>query len=221
MRWPWQRRHDRPPPAVQSVADDLPSKPYEVFAALDRHRVDYVVIGGVAVQAHGNPRTTLDVGLVAAPELTNAERLAGALSDLRARLLGVDAHLIGVDPQDAGDLLEGGNFTLATTAGRLDLWTNPEGLKGCPPWTQLTYRAQRFTVRGIPITVVGKDDLLSMKRAAGREKDRADIAALTSTQRGRRAAPPADQPRPPQRERHRQPPSREQRPANRGRGIDL
>ncbi|MDQ3644176.1 MAG: hypothetical protein M3356_01530 [Actinomycetota bacterium] len=152
--------------------------------------MDYVVIGGVAVQAHGNPRTTLDVDVVAAPDLANAERLAGALSDLGARLLGVDAHLVGVDPHNAGSLLEGGNFTLATTAGRVDLWTHPEDLKGCPPWTQLADRAQRFTVRGIPITVVGKDDLLSMKRAGGREKDRADVAALTSAERGQQAPPP-------------------------------
>jgi len=40
-----------------------------------------VVIGGVAVQAHGNPRTTLDVDFEAAPELANTERLAGALND--------------------------------------------------------------------------------------------------------------------------------------------
>lgn len=73
MRWPWQRDHGNSPQPAP-VADDLPSRPYEVFAALERHDVEYVVIGGVAVQAHGNPRTTLDVDLVAAPELSNTER---------------------------------------------------------------------------------------------------------------------------------------------------
>ena len=181
MRWPWQRGR-REASQTPPVADDLPSRPYEVFAALTLHRVEYVVIGGVAVQAHGNPRTTLDVDFVAAPELANTERLAGALRDLQARLLGVDAELVGVDPQDGRDLLEGGNFTLATTAGRVDIWTHPEDLKGCPSWPQLTERGETFIVRGIPITVVGKDDLLAMKRAAGRDKDKADIAALTSPQ---------------------------------------
>jgi len=181
MRWPWQRGR-RQAPQTPPVTGDLPSRPYDVFAALDRHGVEYVVIGGVAVQAHGNPRTTLDVDFVAAPELANTERLAAAFKDLQARLLGVDAELVGVDPQDGRDLLEGGNFALATTAGRVDLWTHPEDLKGCPSWPQLTGRAEKFIVRGIPITVVGKDDLLSMKRAAGRDKDKADIAALTSRQ---------------------------------------
>lgn len=91
MRWPWQRGR-RQAPQAPPVTGDLPSRPYDVFAALDRHGVEYVVIGGVAVQAHGNPRTTLDVDFVAAPELANIERLAAALEDLQARLLGVDAE---------------------------------------------------------------------------------------------------------------------------------
>jgi len=187
VRWPWRCGQQPAPP--EPFEGESPSDPLEVFAALDRHGVDYVVIGGVAVQAHGNPRTTLDVDLVAAPEPANTERLARALEDLRARLLGVDAHLVGVDPQNGEDLLHGGNFTLATTAGRVDLWTHPEDLKGCPSWAQLTKRAEKLTVRGVPITVVGKDDLLAMKRAAGRDKDRADIAALTSRQPDRSRKP--------------------------------
>lgn len=218
MRWPWQSRADGEAPPGERVADELPSKPYEVFAALARHDVDYVVIGGVAVQAHGNPRTTLDVDLVAAPEPANTDRLAAALTDLQARLRGVDAELIDVDPRDGRDLLEGGNFTLATSAGRVDVWTHPEDLKGCPPWAQLRQRAQRFTVRGTPIDVVGKDDLLSMKRAAGREKDHGDVAALTSAARGHQV--PADHPRPPELERSKAPRSRAQRPRTRGRDID-
>lgn len=107
---------------------------------------------------------------------------ARALRDLQARLLGVDAALVGVDPQNGRDLLSGGNFALATTAGRVDVWTHPEDLKGCPPWPQLIERREKFTVRGIPIAIVGKDDLLAMKRAAGRDKDKGDIAALTSRQ---------------------------------------
>lgn len=58
--------------------------PQEIFAALDRHGVDYVTIGGVAANAHGSRRLTLDVDIVPAPEESNYERLAAALDELGA-----------------------------------------------------------------------------------------------------------------------------------------
>jgi hypothetical protein len=50
--------------------------PGEIFAALHRHGVDYVAIGGIAANAHGSRRLTLDVDIVPAPEVANYERLA-------------------------------------------------------------------------------------------------------------------------------------------------
>jgi hypothetical protein len=62
--------------------------PQEIFAALDRHGVDYVTIGGVAANAHGSRRLTLDVDIVPAPEESNYERLAAALDELGAFVSG-------------------------------------------------------------------------------------------------------------------------------------
>ena len=156
------------------------------------------MIGGLAVQAHGHPRTTRDVDLVVAPDRENMRRLALALRELHARLAGFDAGLLGVDPLDPGDLLRGGNFTLATVAGRVDLWTRPEDLLGAAPWPELRRRSLALAVRGVTIRVIGKDDLIAMKRAAARPRDIEDIAALTDPRsRGRewggerRPPPPA------------------------------
>ncbi len=58
--------------------------PTRVFETLNRHGVDYVVIGGFAVTAHGHVRATKDVDLAASDYPDNLQRLAAALSELGA-----------------------------------------------------------------------------------------------------------------------------------------
>jgi hypothetical protein len=173
------RRPQRP---VESSGppDDAPTDPVEVFRALNGHGVDYLIIGGVAVQAYGHVRTTQDVDVIVAPDERNLERLAGALKQLRARLKGVDAHLLGIDPTDARHLRDGANFGLATRAGGLDVWTDAAELKGARSWVQMRERAVTAEVGGQSLRFVHRDDLIRMKLAAGREQDLQDIAALTS-----------------------------------------
>jgi hypothetical protein len=164
--------------------DDAPTDPVEVFRVLGDHDVDYLIIGGVAVQAYGHVRTTQDVDIIVAPDPRNLERLALALEQLGARLKGVDAHLLGIDPTDATHLRDGANFGLATSAGGLDVWTDAADLKGARPWDEMRERAVTATVAGQSLRFVHRDDLIRMKLAAGREKDLQDIAALTSHEGG-------------------------------------
>jgi hypothetical protein len=160
--------------------DDAPTDPVEVFRALNSHGVDYLIIGGVAVQAYGHVRTTQDVDVIVAPDARNLERLAAALKQLRARLKGADAHLLGIDPIDATHLRAGANFGLATRAGGLDVWTDAAELKGARSWVQMRERAVTAEVGEQTLRFVHRDDLIRMKLAAGREQDLQDIAALTS-----------------------------------------
>lgn len=53
-----------------------------ILRSLAEHRVDYVLIGGLAVQTHGHTRMTNDVDLIPAPDPENLARLADALSDV-------------------------------------------------------------------------------------------------------------------------------------------
>lgn len=175
---PLFRRRRRPEP--DRVSDDLPTDPVRVLKTLNDHAVDYVVIGGVAVQAWGHTRTTKDVDLLAGPGVDNLARLGRALADLRARLLGVDAHPLGIDPTDPGDLERGANFTLATVAGRVDLWPDAAELKGSPPWPEVRSRAIDAEAAGTRVHVLSLDDLIRVKRAAGRPIDLEDIAVLTA-----------------------------------------
>lgn len=179
MKLPWRQRK-RPAPRTQASPEAVASEPERVFAALHARGVRYVAIGGIAVQAHGHPRTTRDVDVLTDPSADNMERLAQALQDLDAELLGIDAHHLGIDPTSPADLASGANFTLKTSAGRLDVFTDPEHLKGSAVWADIDERALSIDIGSpAPIRVVGLDDLLRMKHAAGRERDLSDIAALT------------------------------------------
>lgn len=171
---------ERPPShGFDGALEDAPTAPLAIFRALNHHEVEYMVIGGVAVQAYGHVRTTQDVDILVAPDDRNLERLAAALGRLRARLKGVDAHLLDVDLTDPAQLREGANFGLATRAGGLDVWTDAAELKGARSWEEMSSRAVSAEVAGERIPFVDRDDLIRMKHAAGREKDLEDIAALT------------------------------------------
>lgn len=173
-------QRSRRPGEPSGLPEEAPTDPVEIFRALNSHGVDYLIIGGLAVQAYGHVRTTQDVDVVVAPDAPNLERLAAALKWLGARLKGVDAHLLGIDPTNAVHLRDGANFGLATRAGGLDVWTDAAELKGARPWKELRERAVTAEVEGQSLRFVDRDDLIRMKLAAGREKDLQDIAALTS-----------------------------------------
>ena len=66
-------------------ASRTPLQPLELLRVLREHHVDFLVIGGVAVAAHGYVRATKDVDIVPAPERANLERLLAALRALDAR----------------------------------------------------------------------------------------------------------------------------------------
>jgi hypothetical protein len=150
--------------------------PQEIFAALHRHGVDYVAIGGFAANAHGSRRLTLDVDIVPAPEQENYRRLAMALDELGAPDSVVDSAFRDLDPRDNFDLARARILRLPTAAGDLDLLN---AALGAPPYDDLRERAIGVEVRGTPIRVASLDDLIAMKRASGRSQDLRDIAELT------------------------------------------
>jgi hypothetical protein len=171
------------------MLEDLPSEldrgpldPVRIFAALQRHGVEYLTIGGVAVNAHGHVRNTRDVDILIEWSAENMQRLAAALGDLDAKPFGVDADLLDVDPRDPEDLLNGGNFTLRTAAGGLDLF-DPSEVPGGSPYEEMRRRAVEAIVEGVSIRAVGFDDLIRLKRESGRDRDLEDVATLLAAKR--------------------------------------
>jgi hypothetical protein len=149
---------------------EIPLDATAILRALDRHRVDYVVIGGLAVQTHGHPRTTQDLDLVPEPSPANLARLADALTALGARPVGAARQV-----QARVEIPATGVLELDTDAGGVDVHLDPPG---AAPYAALRGRALKLEL-DVTVLVAGRDDLIAMKRASGRPIDRSDLLALT------------------------------------------
>jgi len=140
--------------------------------------VDFMVIGGVAVYFQGYARFTKDLDIVYATNAANLERLGGILVDLGARLRGVSDDVPFVP--DARTLKRTQILALDTPLGAIDLLVDPDG---ADRYEAMRERADVVALDGIEFRIASLDDLLSMKRAAGRPQDVADVDALLTTQR--------------------------------------
>jgi hypothetical protein len=148
----------------------------ELFAALARHDVEYVTIGGVAIQAHGGQRLTQDLDIVIAASTENVARLSQALNDLDARVLGPDGQRSQSVPS-AQLLASSDQWHLITSHGALDVLTLPAHLGS---FAEMRARAHEVPLGELSVPIAHRDDLLRMKRAAGRPQDLADVQLLES-----------------------------------------
>ena len=147
--------------------------PERIFAVLAEHRVDYVVVGGVAVQVHGHVRMTNDLDVIPRPTRANLERLATALRELNARILNPGSE----DLEIAASMLRRATlWQLSTEVGDVDLLHDAPG---AATFDEVRARALTISLGPHEIPVAGRDDLIRMKKAAGRPIDLEDIAALT------------------------------------------
>lgn len=150
--------------------------PDRILAALDRHGVDYVLVGGVAARAHGASRTTSDIDCVPSTEAANLERLADVLRSLDARLrvAGMsDAEARELPVQlDAVTLAAFGSSTWMTDAGPLDLLVelrDPAG--GHHPFADLVGRGLSVEIAGVSVWIASLGDIVASKQHAARPKD--------------------------------------------------
>jgi hypothetical protein len=148
-------------------------QPDQIVRLLHRHGVRYVVIGGLAAALHGSPTVTRDIDICYARDQANLEHLADALGEVRARLRGAPEDL--PFRLDAGTLGRGDSFTFATDAGWLDILAKPAGTDG---YADLARTAESIEAFGEAFLIAGIDDLIRMKRAAGRPKDRIELEVL-------------------------------------------
>jgi hypothetical protein len=150
-------------------------QPDVILHALIVHDVRFIVVGGLAAQAHGSPSLTGYLDICYARDGDNLARLAATLEEVAAVRRGLPADSPRMPPLDVRTLRAGGLFTLTTSAGDFDLLANPDPDLD---FERLRTTAVSTTVAGQPVLVASLDDLMAMKRAAGRPKDRIELEIL-------------------------------------------
>lgn len=156
-----------------------------LFRRLAEACIDFVLIGGMAVNAHGVVRSTKAVDIVPSGDPANLTRLAALLSDPSVRQLGVsDAGFaeseMPFDPTRPEDLRQGSNFRLDTSLGVLDVMQWVPGIEEAQAFETLDAEARVAQAFGTDIRVCSLRHLRVMKQAAGRPQDVQDLADLAA-----------------------------------------
>ncbi len=146
----------------------------KLFAALWQHRVEYVAIGGIAMQAHGGQRLTQDLDIAISTSSENLKRLGRALSEVDARILGPDGQRSDAPPS-ATLLASSDRWHLISDHGPLDVVTVPAHLGS---FEQMRARAHETPLGEMTVPIAHREDLLKMKRASGRPQDLVDVEFL-------------------------------------------
>ena len=148
-------------------------RPAALVRALVDGRVDFVIVGGVAGVLQAMPRLTIDLDICYSTCQDNLDALGAVLVGLDARLRGIDEAEPFVP--DARSLRYTQILCLTTPAGDLDLLSNPDG---APGYETLRGRADIMKIADRQVRVASIEDMLAMKRAAGRPQDLMDIESL-------------------------------------------
>ncbi|HKE85535.1 MAG TPA: hypothetical protein VKB50_17355 [Vicinamibacterales bacterium] len=149
-----------------------------IVDTLDRHDVDFVIVGAVALVLHGSPRVTRDLDVCYSREPANLERLARAVKPFAPTLRGAPKDLPFA--LDAATLKAGLNFTLQSKAGDLDLLGEITGIGAYPAVRRLS---TVMRVYDRDVRVLSLDGLERAKLAVGRLKDLADLAEIREIKR--------------------------------------
>ncbi len=133
----------------------------ELLRRLSEEGAEFVLIGGLAVNAWGVVRGTKDVDVVVAPDPENLRRVAEVAAAAGGHVQRGEA-LLGSAFSIAAELASGEQVAIETDLGRLDV---VQGLEGVPSYEELRSRASEAEVLGISVAVCSVKDLREMKRA--------------------------------------------------------
>jgi predicted nucleotidyltransferase len=145
----------------------------KILSVLSSAEVEFILIGGVAANIHGSARATFDIDFVYGRSKSNIPKVVSALTPY-------DPYLRGAPPGlpfkfDESTVRNGLNFTLTTSLGPLDLLGEVVGGGGYENLLPFVVEVEAFGVR---CQCVSLEQLIRLKRAAGRPKDLESVAEL-------------------------------------------
>ena len=153
-----------------------------IFAALNEVGTRYLIVGGLAVAAHGYVRYTVDVDLVVALDADNTRRALSALQRLGYCPRAPVAILDFADEKTREEWIRDKGMVVFQLVSDEHIETNVDVFVQMPfdfeaQWSKAAWLS---VVDGVKAPVLAMDELLTMKRQAGRGKDLLDIEALTA-----------------------------------------
>lgn len=140
----------------------------ELLEIFERRGVEYLLVGGFAVNYYGYVRTTQDVDILLRPTRENAERIMEALDEFGFGQAGIPAECF---------TREGTAVHLGEEPNRIDLLTRLKGVS-----TEAVFgNLKRVEYEGIQLNIISFEDLLACKRSSSRPRDLADADELQKT----------------------------------------
>ena len=137
----------------------------DMLRCLNKAGVDYIMVGGWAVNLHGYVRATIDLDIWILADQENARKVYAALGEF-------GAPLGQVKPEDFAQ--DGTIFQIGVAPCRIDVINKIDGGK----YAEASPRAIQKTIEGVPVRIISREDLIVNKRASGRTKDLADAEIL-------------------------------------------
>ncbi len=159
-----------------------------LISSLCQRGVDFIILGGVAAVAQGSAYVTRDLDICYSCDTANLEKLAQALKPFSPRLRGAPENLPFA--LDVNTLRSGCNFTLATTAGDLDIFGEVPGLGD---YEKVKEYSQSLEIEGFACRVLTLEGLILTKKVAGRSKDQLllpELEALLALRKKQRPEEP-------------------------------
>lgn len=154
----------------ESSADAPRLVAHAIVEILNRHRVDYVVVGAFAALAQrALIPPTRDIDITPDTSRANLERLSAALTELRARVR-TTSQPEGIPfAHEGSSLRDAVVWNLICRYGEFDLTLQPAGFER--GFADLRPRAHEVSIEGVVVIVADLADVIRSKEAAGRPKD--------------------------------------------------
>lgn len=137
----------------------------KLYKSLNKHKVKYVIIGGVAAIIYGVPRSTLDIDIFIEPSRENAGKLLSALKKAGFGTASLTS------PQQLND----NELTVFEDFIRLDVFTKVKGIRFDRVWKRRIVKR----IKSVPVNFASLNDIISSKKASRRRIDKDDLKILT------------------------------------------
>ena len=147
----------------------------DLLSAFHAHGVRYLIVGGLAVIYHAQPRFTKDMDLLIKADPENARATYAALAQF-------GAPLQGIRPQDFADT--SGFFRFGREPKCFDIHPEIPGVDFEAAWERRVETTIDIA-SGLKANFISADDLIASKLAAGRPQDLADAAAIREARKAR------------------------------------